>query len=208
MPRSTLSPRRTSASGVEIEFLHVLYEQIVANDLRVVAADAGKGPDRERGAVQGHAQGADIGDEDRPLFPAGKSLARHVVDHDAKQNGDADFGGEDEFGQNASAHHKGAGKLVDGLKTCRSLLDGWILIELAHLDPHRRLRLLPVLGALHRPQRQRIEEQRRQEGRADDHQRERQVDAEQEEGGAQATDHGGDGIGEADRDQARRAGIP
>ena len=141
-----------------IDFLHVLYEEIIAYDLRVKAADAGKGSNGLRSAIEGHAQGANVGDEDRPLFLAGQSLARHVVDHDAKQNRDADFGGKDKFGHDASPAHISARHFVSCTQSGYGWFDGGVLIQLAHLSPPLHGNLLPCLGNLRRSNGQRIEE--------------------------------------------------
>ena len=61
----------------------VMREDVVTDDLRIVAAEAGKGSDDQGAACERQAQGADIGDESRPVRPAGHRPARHVVEHQA-----------------------------------------------------------------------------------------------------------------------------
>ena len=149
-----------------IDLLDVLHEQVIANDLRIIPADGGEGSDGRRCANKRHAQSADIGDEDGPLLFAGESLARHVVDDNAEKNRDADLGGEDKFGQDAPPHHIQACQFIGRFETLGGVNGIGVVVERQHLGPEHFLSLLPVLGAFYRPQRERIEEDRRNQGRA------------------------------------------
>ena len=89
------------------------------------------------------------------------------------------------------------------LKLVTGSFDGALLVELVRISSlQRTLALFPAVFALATPRKgQRIEKQRCQDRARRDQQRERKIDAEEEEGGAQATDKSGDRGGEADHDQ-------
>ena len=69
-----------------------------------------------RAAIQRHAQGTNIGNEDRPVFPSRKGLTCHVVDDNAQNNGDAHFDGEDEFRQHPPSQQIGVGQSLGCLE--------------------------------------------------------------------------------------------
>ncbi len=207
-PEYDLIARLQRRQRNEVLLGEILDEEMVAHDARIEPAHAGKDLNGGGSADQRDAERADIGDEDRPFLAAGEGLARHIEDHHAENDRDADFDGEDELGEHAAPRDEGARDLVSRVDALGPRLGIAVVEDLARLLLECGLSLVDGVRRLHRAERQWIEQQRRHAHGNEDKHGQRPIDANEEEGSADGADHRGDGVGEGtgDHGAAPRAG--